>query len=330
MAAGACILGCAGTSLDRNEARFFARADPWGFILFARNVETPAQLSRLTAELRAAVGRAAPVLIDQEGGRVARLRPPHWRAWPPPLDQMGATGGDLAALEARYALIGAELRAVGIDVNCAPVVDVAAPETHPFLRNRCYGDRPATVAAAARAVARGLARAGVLPVIKHLPGHGRATADSHHALPRVAAPRAALDAHDFAAIRPLADLPLAMTAHVVYDAVDPHAPATTSPHVIAMIRADLQFDGLLMTDDISMNALAGSAADRTAAALAAGCDAVLHCNGRLAEMAAVAEAAGTLSAEGARRAANALAQRPDTPPPPDIAAWEAAAGGGGG
>jgi len=302
----ACILGCAGPDLGRDEARALARADPWGFIVFARNVDTPARLARLTADLRAAVGRNAPVLVDQEGGRVARLGPPHWRAWPPPLE---AAAEGPAALRARYATIAAELRAVGIDTDCAPLADIAGPATHPFLRNRCLGTSAAAVAQTARAVAEGLMAGGVLPVLKHLPGHGRAATDSHAALPRVAAPAAALAATDFAPFAALADLPLGMTAHVVYDSIDPDRPATLSPRVIAMIRTEIGFDGLLMTDDISMGALSGPLGARAAAAIAAGCDVVLHCNGDSAEAAAVAEAAGRLSPAAAARAARALALR---------------------
>lgn len=302
----ACILGCVGPLLERAEARALARSDPWGFIVFARNVETPAQLARLTAALRDAVGRNAAVLVDQEGGRVARLGPPHWRAWPPPLE---AAADGPGALRARYALIAAELRTVGIDTNCAPVADIAGPATHPFLRNRCLGHDAATVARAARAVAEGLMAGGVLPVLKHLPGHGRASADSHAALPRVATPAADLATTDFAPFRALADLPLGMSAHVVYDAIDPDRPATLSPRVIAMIRTKIGFDGLLMTDDIAMGALSGPLGARAAAAIAAGCDVVVHGNGDGAEAAAVAEAAGPLSPAATTRAARALALR---------------------
>jgi len=323
VARGAFISGCAGPALTPDEAAFFRDADPWGFILFARNVESPGQLRRLTGDLRAAVGRDAPVLIDQEGGRVARLGPPHWRAWPAPRDEVGAAGPARAAraMYLRYRLIAAELRAAGIDVNCAPVADIATPATHPFLRNRCYGETAGAVAAIARAVADGLADGGVLPVLKHIPGHGRATADSHLALPRVAAPPAELEAGDFAAFRALADLPMAMTAHVVFDALDPDLPATLSPLAIEAIRGTIGFAGLLMTDDISMGALAGPVGARAAAARAAGCDLVLHCNGEPAEMAAVAEAAGALDGAAAARAARALAARR----PPDDAAPEALA-----
>jgi beta-N-acetylhexosaminidase len=319
----AAILGCGGPDLPQDEARFFRDADPWGFILFSRNVETPDQLRRLTAALREAVGRDAPVFIDQEGGRVQRLGPPHWRQWPAPLDQVEAAGGQgPRVMELRHRLIAADLRAVGIDANCAPCCDIAGPETHPFLRNRCFGTEPATVAEAALGAARGLLAGGVLPVVKHIPGHGRATADSHLTLPVVDAPRAALDASDFAPFRILADLPMAMTAHVVYTAVDPVLPATLSPDGIRLIRGDIGFDGLLMTDDMSMQALSGDLATLSAQALAAGCDVILHCNGARDEMASVLSAAGALSGRAAERAARALSFR-RAPDDADLPALEA-------
>lgn len=309
-AAGATILGCMGTALGREERAFFRAADPWGFILFARNVDTPGRLRRLTGALREAVGREAPVFIDQEGGRVARMGPPAWRAWRPPLDQMERAGqGAARAMWLRYRLIAAELRAVGIDGNCAPVADIAGPDTHPFLRNRCYGSDAANVTAAARAVADALLEGGVLPVLKHIPGHGRAVADSHAELPVVDAPRADLLGHDGAPFRALADLPLAMTAHVIYPALDLNQPATLSRACIRAIRDEIGFPGLLMTDDISMGALSGPLGGRAAAALAAGCDVVLHCNGNRAEMDEVVAAAGRLSPPALARAEAALARR---------------------
>jgi beta-N-acetylhexosaminidase len=321
----ACSFGCAGPALAPRERALFREAQPWGFILFARNVETPLQLMRLTADLREAVGRDAPVLIDQEGGRVQRMGPPHWRRWRPPLDQMRAAtspGAAVRAMKLRYRLIAEELRAVGIDVNCAPLADLARPDTHPFLRNRCYGEEPVAVIGAARAVADGLMDGGVLPVLKHMPGHGRATADSHLELPRVDAPAATLEAEELAAFRALADLPLGMTAHVVYDAFDPDRPATCSPRMIRVIRETIGFDGLLMTDDISMEALAGSPSERGRSALEAGCDVVLHCNGHFAEMEALATDLPAMTSEGLRRAA-AASGRLRPPAPVDIAALEA-------
>ncbi len=307
----AAIFGCAGPSLAREEAAFFREADPWGFILFARNVEHPAQVARLTADLRAAVGRDAPILVDQEGGRVQRLRAPHWREWLPPLDQAGqvAAGALSRSFWLRGRVIAAELAAVGIDTCCAPSGDIAGPATHPFLKNRCYGTAAASVIPPARAMADGLLAGGVLPVVKHIPGHGRATVDSHHEPPRVQAALSDLRASDFAVFAALADLPMGMTGHIVFDAIDPARPATASPEAIAFIRDEIGFGGLLMTDDISMEALSGTVADRSRAARAAGVDVVLHCNGRLHEMAEVAQAAGALSGAAADRAARALALR---------------------
>jgi beta-N-acetylhexosaminidase len=321
MAARAVILGCTGPALPAEERRFLADADPWGFILFARNVETPAQLTRLTADLRAAVGRDAPILIDQEGGRVARLRGPAWREWLPALDEcrrLPDRARRVAAMRLRYRLIAAELRAVGIDVDCAPVLDVARDETHAIIRNRTYGDDAAEVASIGRAVAEGLLAGGVLPVMKHVPGHGRATLDSHRDLPRVDAAAAEL-ATDAVPFRALADLPMAMTAHLVYAAYDPEAPATQSRRMVRLIREEIGFDGLLMTDDLSMRALSGGFGERTQRALAAGCDVALHCNGEREEAAAVIAAAPRLSGRSAERAAAALALRAEA------GAWDASA-----
>lgn len=324
MEAGATILGCLGTELSASEAAFFRQADPFGFILFARNIESPQQVARLTASLREAVGRDAPVMVDQEGGRVQRLRAPHWHEWLPPLDQMAATreGAVARAVWLRYRLIAEELRACGIDANCAPTADIACAVTHPFLHNRCFGTDPATVTLAARACAEGLLAGGVLPVMKHLPGHGRASADSHQSLPRVEASRADLLANDFAPFAALADLPMAMTAHIVFTALDADCPATASPLMITLIRQEIGFGGLLMTDDIGMHALTGDFGARAGAALAAGCDLVLHCNGEMAEMEAVVAASGTLTPAAAARAGAALAQR-QQPAPIDSAALHA-------
>lgn len=321
-ATGAFILGCAGLTLTADEAAFFREADPFGFILFARNVASPAQLRRLTAELRSAVGREAPVMTDQEGGRVQRLRAPHWREWTPPLTLAGAAGQAAPrAFWLRSRLIAHELRACGIDANCAPCLDLARPETHPFLRNRCLGTDPGTVATIGRAVADAHLAGGVLPVMKHMPGHGRGTADSHHALPETGAGLPELEASDFVPFAALADLPMGMTAHLVFRSIDGQ-PATTSAAMVALIRRRIGFGGLLMTDDISMNALSGDVGARATAALAAGCDLVLHCNGKRTEMDAVAQAAGRMSAPARARAARALAAR-RLPDPVDIAAVEA-------
>jgi len=285
-------------------------------------VDSPDQLCRLTADLRAAVGREAPILIDQEGGRVQRMRAPLWRDYLPALDQMALARDPLRAQWLRNRLIAEELHAVGIDVNCAPLADLVEEATHPVLRNRLYGADVATVVAAARACAAGLLAGGVLPVLKHIPGYGRAAVDSHHDLPRVSAPRAALDARDFAPFRALCDMAMGMTAHIVFDAIDAGAPATTSPAMMRVIREDIGFAGLIMTDDLSMQALSGTLAERAAASLAAGCDVVLHCNGIPADMMQVAGATAPLSALATGRAAAALAQR-HTPDPVDTKALAA-------
>lgn len=317
---GATILGVAGPRLGPDEAAFLREADPWGFILFARNVETPDGLRRLTGELRDSVGRDAPILVDQEGGRVQRLGAPHWRVWRAPLDQAEAARDPVRAMWIRGRLIAHELREVGIDVNCAPTADVARDETHPFLRNRCYATTPHDVAEIARAMAEGHLAGGVLPVVKHMPGHGRAQVDSHFDLPRVAAPPEAL-AEDFAPFHALRDLPMGMTAHIIFEALSDR-PATQDPAMIAMIRDQIGFDGLLMTDDISMQALGGNMTNRAEAAIAAACDVVLHCNGDRAEMEAAVAGAGAMGAESEARAAAALRQR-HAPEPVDIAALEA-------
>ena len=324
---GATIFGCEERALTVDEAAFFRDSDPFGFILFARNVENPAQLYRLTSDLRAAVGRDAPVFVDQEGGRVQRLRAPHWHEWLPPLDAIAlanARGGLAAALRMMYLrarLISAELRAVGIDGNCAPCADLLTAQTHPFLRNRCYGDQVAQVVALSRATAQGHLDGGVLPVAKHLPGHGRANADTHLNLPTVKAAKEDLQSCDFAVFKALNDLPLAMTAHIIFSAYD-DKPATCSPKMIQVIREEIGFGGLLMTDDLNMQALQGTLADKTARSLAAGCDIALHCHGIMAEMVEVAAAAGQMSVAAQARGATALAAR-RTPDDVDLAALQA-------
>lgn len=315
---GATILDADGVSLTPAERAFFREADPWGFILFARNVDTPDQLRRLTGDMRDAVGRDAVVMVDQEGGRVQRLRGPHWTEWPAPLDVVQKAGpGAARALYLMYRLLAAELRDVGINANCAPTCDIAGPETHPFLRNRCLGTETYEVVANARAVAEAHLAAGVMPIIKHMPGHGRATADSHKALPAVATSVEELDDTDFAVFRNLADLPAGMSAHIVFEALD-DKPATCSPEVVAHIRESIGFDGLLMTDDLSMGALSGTGPEKAAAARAAGIDLALYCNQPLPDRIAVAEAAGRLSASEAARAVSAMQVLKD-PQPIDIA-----------
>ncbi len=323
----AAIFGLSGLAPTAAETAFFREADPFGFILFARNVDTPDQLCRLTGDLRMAVGRNAPILVDQEGGRVQRLRAPHWAEYLPPLDAVEharAVGGLHAAvrmMELRHRLIAAELHAVGIDADCAPCLDLVSPVTHPFLRNRCYGDDAGEVALLGRAAADGLLSGGVLPVMKHLPGHGRAAGDTHYDLPVVAEEAELLDDTDFAAFRALQDLPMAMTAHVVFAAFD-RRPATLSPAMIRVIREQIGFEGLLMTDDLNMKALKGTAAERTARAIRAGCDLALFCKGPVPQMERVAAAAGTMDQATRDRALAALARR-RTPDPVDIAALRA-------
>ncbi|MEM9197160.1 MAG: glycoside hydrolase family 3 N-terminal domain-containing protein [Pseudomonadota bacterium] len=313
----ASIMAPSGPVLSAQEARFFAQADPWGFILFARNVEHPAQLGRLTADLRAAVGRDAPVLVDQEGGRVARLTPPHWQGWPPVRDECAAADAGeipeaalLDRLALRFRVIGEELRAVGIDVNCVPLLDVPQPGIHWVIGNRTLGQTPEAVARRGAAVVRGCLAGGVLPVIKHMPGHGRTTLDTHHALPRVETTLDELRATDFLPFRAHSQALLGMTVHIVFEALDAEEPATFSAPTLAEIRGEIGFQGCLMTDDISMGALSGSMSERCQRALAAGCDLILHCNGDLAEMDAVAGATPRLTGASADRAAAALAARP--------------------
>lgn len=320
MTTKAFITGVAGTNLSAEERSFIATERPWGFILFKRNVADPAQVTALTNQLRDAVGEPnAPVLIDQEGGRVQRLSPPHWPLYPP-----GAVFGSLydidAALGLRAALlsarlIGDDLARLGVTVDCLPLADVPVSGADAVIGNRAYGTEPAKVSAIARAVTDGLVQGGILPVLKHIPGHGRATADTHFRLPVVDTSQAELERTDFAAFRPLVDLPMAMTAHVVFSAYDPAHPATTSATMIeTVIRGLIGFQGLLMSDDVSMNALAGSIAERTRAIFAAGCDLVLHCNGKMDEMREVASETPELSGKALVRAERALASR--KPPVP--------------
>jgi len=320
----AVIFGCSGPELTAPEADLFRSTRPWGFVLFRRNVASPGQLRQLIDSLRDSVGDpAAPVLVDQEGGRVQRLGPPHWPKYPPGR-AYGETAAnpaerqDLAWLGAR--LMASDLMAVGINVDCAPVLDVPAPGAHDVIGDRAYGASPEEVAALGRAAAEGLLAGGVLPVIKHMPGHGRAMADSHERLPVVSAPPEAL-AGDFAPFRACADLPAAMTAHVVYAAIDSERPATASKAVIERaIRGDIGFRGLLLSDDLSMKALKGDFESRARMALGAGCDIVLHCNGDMAEMHAVAAGARLLEGASAERANAALARIAIGPRPFDAEA----------
>jgi beta-N-acetylhexosaminidase len=322
------IYGCAGASLSTEEQDFFRAAQPWGFIVFARNIADPAQLRALVQSLRETVNDdAAPVLIDQEGGRVARLKPPHWKERPPAARFGTLYGFDQdAAREAAYLnarLIAHDLCGVGINVDCVPVLDVPADGADSIIGDRAFARDPATIIDLGRTTIEGMIEGGVLPVMKHIPGHGRATTDSHLALPRVSTDEEELSATDFVTFRSLNHCPLAMTAHVVYDAIDAQRPATTSPKVIRdVIRGEMSFDGLLMSDDLSMNALSGPLSVRAKAALFAGCDIVLHCNGKLEEMRDVAEEAKPLEGAALKRAQAALGQL-RTPAPFDPAAASA-------
>src|SRR3569833_4129108 len=288
------IYGCAGTSLSADEQAFFRDVKPWGFILFARNINDPSQVRALIAELRATVDDVnAPVLIDQEGGRVARLKPPQWRARPPAA-RFGALHAiaPQAAKEATYLnarLIAHDLASLGINEDCLPVLDVPVPGAHDIIGDRAFAADPATIIALGKAQIEGLMDGGVLPVMKHIPGHGRAGADSHLALPRVSSKAAELSASDFVTFRSLCQCPLAMTGGVVYESIDPQRPCTTSPNVIRdVIRGEIGVDGLLMSDDLSMKALDGPLSVRARLSLFAGCDLALHCNGDMDEMRHVA------------------------------------------
>jgi beta-N-acetylhexosaminidase len=319
---GACILGSDGLRLSVGEKALYRDVNPFGFILFARNIDTADQVRGLCDEFRQAVGRDAPITIDQEGGRVQRLRAPLGREWAPPLTHVTRAGaGAERAMYLRYRLIADELKSMGIDSNCAPILDVANAATHPFLRNRCYGSDVEMVTRIGRAVANGLLDGGVLPVVKHMPGHGRATQDSHFDLPHVTAALAQLNDSDFAAFRALNDLPMGMTAHLVFEALD-ERPATLSAVMMKMIRDQIGFEGLIMTDDISMKALSGSLSNVCRESIAAGCDAVLHCNGTLGERTEAAMAADEMNDAAQARAILALEAR-RSPQALDIEAAEA-------
>lgn len=304
------ICGLKGLTLEADEREFLREAAPWGVILFRRNIDAPEQVTCLTAEIRDALGRHAPILVDQEGGRVQRLGPPHWRAYP------AAARFEIAAASAAQAerlawlgarLIAHDLREVGVDVDCLPVLDAPAAGSHSIIGDRAYSRDPARVAAIGRAAAEGLMAGGVAPVMKHIPGHGRARADSHLELPVVDASREELERVDFAPFQANADLSMAMSAHVVYTAIDPAAPGTLSKTVVGdIIRDHIGFDGLLMTDDLSMKALSGGFRERAERAIGAGCDIVLHCNGDLAEARPVAEGAPPLEGQALARAQKAL------------------------
>jgi beta-N-acetylhexosaminidase len=315
------IAGCSGLALSADERAFFAEARPWGLILFRRNIDHPDQVRALTESFREILGDGAAVLVDQEGGRVQRLSAPHWPIYPPAAAFGRISGNErLAAYSAR--LIAGDLLRLGIDIDCLPVLDVPTRDSHEIIGDRAYGDNPADVARLGRAAALGLMAGGVMPVMKHLPGHGRALADSHLELPKIPASRAELE-RDFAPFRANSDLPAAMTAHVVYESIDPLFPATHSRRVVQeVIRGDIGFDGVLMSDDLSMHALGDGFFERSARAFAAGLDLALHCNGDLNEAGSVAQAAPLLAGkalERIERARASVARRLREAPPFDPA-----------
>ena len=304
---GAYIFGCASTKLSDCEKTFYEEADPFGFILFTRNIKNKDQICTLTEDLRSSVGWNAPIFIDQEGGRVQRLRAPLVREWPTPMDHV-KQAGDRAKeiIYARYVVIAHELRQLGITANCIPTADIARENTHPILKNRCFARSAGIVSQMAEAAAEGLLRGGVLPVMKHMPGHGLAEIDSHLATPHTDASLQMLEDLDFKPFRELNKMLMGMTAHVVYEDIDPERPGTISPAVHELIRRSIGFDGLLMSDDLSMEALGRDVKSRASAAIGAGCDVVLHCNGKLDEMHSVTEAAGQMGPKARKRAAKVI------------------------
>jgi beta-N-acetylhexosaminidase len=307
MAPAALILGLSGPVLSANERAFFRDANPWAFILFKRNVETPDQVRRLCADLRDAVGRDALIFVDQEGGRVQRLRAPHWPAYP-----AGAIYAALyeqdpkTALRAAYLghrLIADDLRAVGITANCAPVLDLPQPDADPIISDRAFGTSVDQIVALAHASLSGLMSGGVAPVIKHIPGHGRATVDSHKALPIITTDFPILDETDFAIFHRLSCSPMAMTAHAVYTAVENKVATHSRRTVLEVIRSRIGFQGLLLSDDLDMKALPGeNLTKKTTATYAAGCDIALQCSGKFTDMVAVAKGAVPLSGAAQERA----------------------------
>ncbi len=319
----ACIFGLSGTELSAEERAFFTEVQPVGFILFRRNIDTPGQVRALTESLKACVERPPLILIDQEGGRVRRLRPPHWPDYPPAAHYREFAHSpeeerELVRLGAR--LMAYDLRDLGINVDCAPVLDVPQPGAHDIIGDRAYGTTRETVAVMGRAACEGFLAGGVLPVVKHIPGHGRAGADSHAALPIVDTPYDEIVASDFYPFQICADMPLAMTAHVLYRAIDKKHPATTSKKAMRLIRDVIGFDGAIMCDDLSMNALSGNLSRRARESLRAGCDLLLHCNGSLPQMVEVAAETPRLKGQALRRTDAAFRRLLKTPEPLDLTA----------
>ncbi len=309
------VFGCAGTVLTPAERILFTSVNPLGLILFARNIADPDQVRALVNDFRSIVARVdAPVLIDQEGGRVARLRPPYWPEFPA-LARFGELwqqnpDGATEATRLNGRLLAAVLMDLGIDVDCAPVLDIPIPGSHAVIGDRAFALDTGVVATLGRALAEGMMAGGVLPVMKHTPGHGRARADSHIELPQVTTSRAELSATDFLPFALLRDLPWAMTAHILYRDIDDQRCATVSPRVIGeVIRGEIGFDGVLISDDLSMQALGGSLPDRALAAIAAGCDLALHCSGKLDEMEAIANVLPPMTPAALVRIARSSAQR---------------------
>ncbi|WP_428674787.1 beta-N-acetylhexosaminidase [Roseibium sp.] len=321
------VSGCSGPTLTHDEISFFREEDPWGLILFARNIETRDQVRALTSSFREAVGRSdAPVLIDQEGGRVQRLKPPHWPRYPAPklygdlFEEDAEAGVRSAWLGGR--LIAADLHEVGITIDCLPCLDIRFPETVDAIGDRAFSSDPETVAKLGKAMADGALAGGVLPVIKHIPGHGRAQVDSHLELPRVDAAYSSLESVDFRPFKALSNVSLGMTAHIVYADIDAETAGTQSSKVIQdVIRGEIGFDGCLMSDDISMKALGGSFEERSGKIVEAGCDIVLHCNGDMTEMRAVANVVPELAGDALRRCDRALSEY--RPPDPDFSRQDA-------
>ena len=313
------IFGCSGPTLTKDERAFFERVKPAGFILFKRNCDDPDQVRLLVSELKKSVGRGkVPILIDQEGGRVQRLTEPHWRKYPPMaiFGNMAAKDPTLAAsaLRLNCRLIADDLRRLGINVDCLPVLDVMRDDADPIVGDRAFSRDPDLVAAFGRIVIDALMEGGVLPVVKHLPGHGRATVDSHLALPVVDTPVAKLDRTDFVPFKALNDAPFGMTAHITYSDIDATRPATLSRVVIGrVIRMKMGFSGILMSDDLSMKALSGELGDLTKGAFAAGCDLALHCNGKMDEMQRIAAAALPISGKLEKRIASLISESEQKP-----------------
>jgi beta-N-acetylhexosaminidase len=304
------ICGLEGLALTDFERAYLRETKPWGVILFGRNIDNPDQVRRLTSDVRDALDWHAPILIDQEGGRVQRLKPPHWRRYPA-ASRFGAMekaepGAGVEAAQIATWMIADDLLQVGINVNCAPVLDLSVSGGTDAIGNRAFDGDPKAISLLGRTTIEAYMQAGVAPVIKHMPGHGRAVVDSHFGLPRITTDRETLELTDFAPFQALSDAPLAMTGHLVFEAIDSDLPVTLSPTMVALIRDSIGFDGALMTDDLAMGALSGSMAERASEALAAGCDLALHCNGSRSEMEAIREAIPLLEGRSAERCAAAL------------------------